>query len=505
MKYYVHLAIVGAGLVTWIVNLVQLNHSGAAAFFGDDTFAHLQLVGGLATGDLHLGLGHPFLFQETVLQVSRLAGTDPIATYTQLAMLSYPLMVLAIGYAAYALFGRQSIGALAAFCLAFVSIQPLQSYQDGTIPNIVGIGVLFPLFLIGLTLLRKSKAWWPGSLVCFAAVVALFLTHHLSTLIALSSLALAGVLSMAWLAFCAPKGSRRLFVVPLLVALGVIALVVFVIRPTAVISLVSLYLAFDWHYPWIHVANTVGYRIPWNVLRYGQDLGGIVFQLGVVGIALVWYEIRTAKLYREAFPALVLTAWALIYWLGSMTAVSGEPDRLARDFALPGSILAAYVLCWCVDHFKDRQRPLLAAILLVTLVSSLFTGYHRYKLATNVPGYLFGSIDQEVYDADVAYGTALGVYSPNYYWVAAAEARGMAVSSLNSADEVRHFLSSGGICVLQFAYKQSIAGGDIDPRFAEPVIGEGTYRVERLEDAKKVIWRFCNESAIPVASTSQNT
>ena len=502
---YWHICIIAAGLITLWVNILQYNRSGAQAFYGDDTFAHLQIVSNLQNGISHVSLGLPVLFQQSVVSLSKLFHADPVSTYTTLAILSYPLMVIILGYAAYCIFKQPLVGILTAIFIAFVSLQPLQTYQDGTIPNIYGIGVIFPLLLITLSQLKDR---WRLIIFGFLATLVLcilFLTHHLSTLIAVSSLGLAGVFSSVWIAVAAPRGKRYLFFIPLLVLIGALLSIIYIIRPDAVFNLVQLYLLFSRSYPWISLVDTVGKKAPWNVIRYGQELGGIIFQLGVVGAFLTWFELRNTHQYREVFPRLVVTGWFIIYWVGSFTSASGEPDRLARDLALPGSMLAAYTIWWTTTHLQKKHFPLLIIILVVTGMSSVITGLKRADLALSAPNYLYGAIDQQVYEADASLDTKLGVFSPNYYWLAVADARGIHPKQLNTLAEIHTFLQNDGSCVLQFSYKEVIAGGIIDPRFAEPVLTGNTYTTQRFEDAKKVVWRFCQPSISPIANVSQNT
>lgn len=157
-KYLPWLIIATSFVVALFLGFSQFIQNKAYIFYGDDTFGHFLIISRIIEGKTHFGIQSPYLLQQLTITASSLFHTNIFHTYSFLAILSLPIAILALSIFAGKVFNPW-VGALTALIFGFISIQPVQTYQDGTIPNIFGTGLMIPLFIyiLSKTITTKGK------------------------------------------------------------------------------------------------------------------------------------------------------------------------------------------------------------------------------------------------------------------------------------------------------------------------------------------------------------
>jgi hypothetical protein len=493
-------------LIDLILGIRQYIASGAGVFYGNDTYAHLLTAvnarrsGGLPT------LSDPSLIQWLAAHASALVRTDLVTTYSYMAVFSLPLAILALSFLARRVFGAREAAATA-LIFGFAAIQPVQTYQDGTIPNIFGIGVIFPLFLVaahaGLTARERSKQVGFAILALFLLVTLAF-THHLSTLIAVVSICLGSVLYAVRLAITKRGWSKAWALVPLAIPVTALAAAISAGSGSAAVVLLAPTLTLSHSYPWITTHPVEGIRIAWDAARFAAEVGAVPHEYGIAGAVLLTLALRRMKDGAAIIPAVVV-AWFIVYWFGSNSTIVYEPGRLARDLALPGSLLAAYGLCAIITYAQSHKIPALSlAVLAPLLISGGFSGAHRLDMMTTHIAVAYSSEDDTVRMKAASNGGPIALYSSTLYWWATSTARNTETSWLPSRADALTFLNqSGARCLVQTNYLHAFSGQGLDQRFAAPLTAPADYTVRRFDNVDRTLWLYCRET--PAAKASQNT
>ncbi len=271
---------------------------------------------------------------------------------------------------------------LIAFALYALAASPLQTATDGGLPNVLATGVIMPISLlcwIGIWSEKNKLAYSVGFIISSILII---LTHHLSTLVWLSVIAVSGVILASIRVFRA-KVSQRVWLIVLVVA-----------------SLAAIYGLFE-RLEVFHQARSlllVSLRPAespnWQAIDYSRSFSGVVFQFGLLGlIAIVWSRFRpnlTAKI--------VIGTWLLVYFTGSRQTWLIEPGRLARDMALPASILAGLAI---IDFYRFLKGYKLLRITLVIAILLSVLPFMRQRinhLASYEPMIRFSSADKMLLD-----------------------------------------------------------------------------------------------------------
>lgn len=225
-------------------------------------------------------------------------------------------------------------------------------------------------------------------------------------------------------------------------------------------------------------------------------MGGIVFQGGLVGLALLLYLTFTNKLKDPlVYAKLFICGWALVYWLGSLTPGVGEPARLGRDFALPGSILLAFTIWYIYTHLK-KYPLILIAITIPLLISVYFPMTKRMEMMHSIRPSLFKATDQTLLEDTLKESGATIVFSPNFYWEVIAETSGANVGQAYDREKIKLLMKKPEYqCTIQFYYTSLVAGGDPDSNYKEPLQFSEPVTTTHFADETKEVWRFCKPSA----------
>lgn len=410
------------GCTAW-VSYYGVTHLHQVVPPGDDIYPHLEgIIKVVANGPVAYGTGYPQGFYVLVVALAKAFSVNPLVALNYLAPLLLPLVGLSIYLFGRVIFNHRA-GLIALIMLSFVSLQPLQTYYDGSLPGIIGVGVLMPIAFILLiktfsveTL--KQKLVFGGAWLLASGLV--FYTHHLSSLIYVVVLGVTLPVTVVILFLTRERRRYLVYAIPgMLGIIGLIALLVWnleVFAPQR--SLFNYYVDFRAsQFPYFF-SKVIEEKHTWTVLEYGTSLSALVFEFAILAAAFavgLFYKLSR----KERIGLVILVAWASIYLLGSMVTWSGEPSRLARDFAVPACILVA----WVVDRLLNvsaEHSPAAGVVLVVALLLSAQPTLQK-KLEiyfSYSPMVRFSTADEEAYryllDNNLGADTAIASKDPSW-------------------------------------------------------------------------------------------
>lgn len=374
------LAILATHIIVTFYGLWRYHYPVAS---GGDMFVHLRVVRNILLDPSRtFHYGYPPLYHLIVVGVTRLTH----GSYLQVSAFITPSLVVISGLAVWVmadrLFGR-SVGLLTYLFYALVSLQPLQTASDGGLPTILGGHIIFPLLVLAFISLWKLHGWrwWLTLALSVALAGALLIAHHLSTLIAAAVL-LSSLLPLSiWRIRKSVENKWFGTVLGLIIWLLVLiaALIFFFNSPLLAKArvLAALFIHFSNHFPFITLLNNVDSN-PWPFIDYSLSINGLLFQLSA--FASIWLLIQIWR-RKASFSLLLFVIWWWILFVGSRMNWVGEPGRLARDLALPASVLAAYGLTELLSRF--RSFTALKTVTLLAVVPLIIAGaYLKTTLET---------------------------------------------------------------------------------------------------------------------------
>lgn len=382
---------------------------------GLDTYAHLQYILALSNEGLNaLNANMPAGFHFLIIWISRISGSSFESTIGLVAFFLIPLSNLLYGLLARRLFGIMS-GLITYLLLSFVSLQPLQTYYDGTFPNLLATGILLPITLLLWIKSAETRhkhgnkhhylIWgFLGSL----GILSIILTHHFTTL-------MMGLIFLVWimviLIFTLSKTIREKRFSTASLMTGTFALGMFVLiwsflnlevfSPAR--NLLNTYLVFKNTFPFV-APSGLSEGIPWNMAVFGSDISGLVFQGGILGASL-WIIGFSITRYKNKIPfsttqkcMIFLFLWLMVYWFGATRSWTGEPTRLARDLALPASIFASTAII-NIYNLLYKHHPVSAySFVIICVIISWPFAVKRLSYQTHQSSaLLFSRADEQAY------------------------------------------------------------------------------------------------------------
>jgi hypothetical protein len=372
---------------------------------GDDIIVHLANALNIQQNGLAGYGGYPPGLYIIVLAFSKITGFNVLQSLTYLAPILLPLSGLAIYLLSYSLFNVRI--ALVAYVLyGLVSLQPLQTYFDGSLPNIFTAGIILPLtvtcvvfFIKGLE--KEAPAQRNISAVMGLALIGVMLfSHHLTVLVFMVLFSLWLTL-LALLALVKTRNPRVILKGLAVVALSVLGgIFVFFTLPVFKLArnLIYLFVGFQSHYPFVYSLVPKTVRV-WDARQFEISLSGVIFQGGMIGALLLLLSLKTEKDSAQRKVNMLLLLWFFLYFIGSLSAWTGEPTRLARDLAMPLTITAGYFFVWSYEKLRVHSRPLAlgaAAIVLLVGINDSATKL-QYETAYS-PMVRFSDADQQAYE-----------------------------------------------------------------------------------------------------------
>ncbi|OGD62915.1 hypothetical protein A3A71_00615 [Candidatus Berkelbacteria bacterium RIFCSPLOWO2_01_FULL_50_28] len=319
---------------------------------GDDVYNHLRYIETARRNPEFLPTpSYPPGFHYLVLGASLLLNTTP----SNILLWGWPILLvlssLAVMLLAKKVFGaRVALVTLALYAL--VSLQPLQTAYDGTLANLFAGNVIMPLALIALINLWKDEGRliWRNALLFALAAFLVAYSHHLSAIVLFGTFLLAGVARFGYLAVKSRFSDKKaVYWLGTIVGVGVLSVVG--------------YLYLDVLSPLRSVVATAMHSVSpdrvWKLGYYVTRIGPLVAFFGFVGMALVVLgSIRGRFKFSNPTGLAVVSAWFALYFFGSLISAIGEPERLGRDWAMPGAIMAGAAVVMIFRYLKKRPELL---------------------------------------------------------------------------------------------------------------------------------------------------
>lgn len=395
---------------------------------GDDVYPHLTNMVRIRDQGLYaFSDGYPPGLYLVVLWLGKLFSAPLIDALRWVAPALLPLSGLAIYWLAATIFSRRT--ALLAYALyALVLLQPLQTYYDGSLPNLLAAGIAMPVAFTALVRAiqpsRRRRWLWVG--LFLVSTVLLFYSHHLTALVFLGVLIVFGTVLWLRKVFSWPgNGNRFLGIAGLLAAFLLLGWAFFalpIFQPAR--SILEAFVDFSSRFPFVQSAIVESKPI-WGFRSFGLAFSGLVFQASLLSVAVLLWRWRSFSPNQKT-GVILLAVWFILYFLGSRTPLSGEPERLARDLALPAAILAAWALKEFYLLFSRYLRPVAIIFLLAALLAASGNAVTRFTHQTQPTAMLrFSWADQEAYNYLIDSGLSrhTQVLTRDGTWTAIAYAR----------------------------------------------------------------------------------
>lgn len=413
---------------------------------GDDTFAHLnniQIIIDSKTSPFS-GNSNYGLFYFIIISLSKVLHISTIQAMSYLAPLLIPLTGLALYALAKTTFQDKRIPLLAFFLFTFISLQPFQTYLDGTFPNIMSIGIIAPYIFICLIKALNQEKIKQRILWFMASALLLFLiakSHHLSTLITFTTIAIFLAISVLAKIFSLKKLLPKILWILALAALIYILFDAFFTLPLfqSARNILNIFVIVKPEYPYFFSTHAY-YRAPWNMENFGEIVSGIIFQFGFLGALLFLLRKKFTK-NTENTGWLLITIWFMVYFIGAVSSWSGEPTRLGRDLALPASILASLAVIKIYDYLSKKDELIIRNIFIATLLLLSLNGFSN-KLAMQTAYskmVRFSTADKEAYsyliDSGLSGQTKVIVREPSWQTVAMIQKDSSKFAVITSNDE----------------------------------------------------------------------
>ncbi len=310
-----------------------------------------------------------------------------IPTITAMAWLG-PLLLVTMAMALY-FYGSRYYGGVAgvasALIIIFFSHQPIQTLYDASFPNVLAAGTVLPLTLIALENLAGTKHKKRAGILLVGMLVLLAFSHHITTLYSIPIILLFGIVLSLRALQSKGRSLAGLFSYSIILVLaGFIGLHWFTTARIggSVHGLLIQFLTADWQWPFFHFIGKLNDpNAIWPLSIYPQAIGEAVVYLGIAGFAVaLWISLVRANDYRWR-SSLILCLWTTILLIGSQTPALGFPVRLARDLAIPLTLLAGLFIQSMYNFIVARRIPFAFFLLFLGAIAMLgsLTFLDRYK------------------------------------------------------------------------------------------------------------------------------
>ena len=342
---------------------------------GLDHYSHAVMTDMmLARGDTGSYLIYPPGFHVLTAVVSRLTGLEPLEIYPALG----PALVALPALALYVLGGRLW-GPLYGVAAAFFSVLAGGTYyffNDAMYPNQVASQFLMVLAVVALIGTYSGPSARGGLLLALVGSAVVFY-HQVSGLYLALLLAVVGLFLVPYLIF----RDRRtgLALLASLILLGLLSVTYAWDTYGLGGELAGLLGGSDEEGGASEMGTVFGSQPAYELgTLIGAILGQPVAWLGLLGALLLLADPAGRSGVRRDTPGTLaratLLAWALILFAGSLTPLSGFPQRFGRDLSVPLSALAALALAVLLETLLRRRGSapgVFAASLAVILAVSL--------------------------------------------------------------------------------------------------------------------------------------
>ncbi|MDP8939524.1 MAG: hypothetical protein M3N10_04395 [Actinomycetota bacterium] len=365
---------------------------------GVDHYSHAVMANQmLSEGTFEAYVIYPPGFHTMTAMISTLSGLEPIDVFPVLGPLLFVLPPLALYALADRLWGWEH-GIAAAFFGGLLLGGSYSYLNDSMYPNLVTAQFLLVLAVAAMIHLYAAPSWRTvlATALLGSSVV---LYHQVSSLYLALLLAMVAVFLLPYLLFYDRRRGLALFLsLALLTTLSVLYAWDTYNLPQTIAGFLE---NSETGETGDAVDMAIGTQVPYSPESL---VGGIVSEpvmwLGLLGAFLVFgVEKRREKLpqFRAHFTLLL---WSLALFAGSVTSLSGFPQRFGRDLGVPLSLLAAFALMAVLRSLGARgsTATLVASLaaLLIGVLASLQTLQNFEVAASPSPQMV---ISEEIYAA----------------------------------------------------------------------------------------------------------
>lgn len=354
---------------------------------GGDAAGHNVLVLEFLNGHFAQFFYYHAIWYIVTAALTLLTGLNSLTVMAWLA----PMLLVATAGALYG-FNRRAFGALAGIAsvllIGIFSYQPYQTLFDGGFPNVLAAGTVLPLILMAfLVALEKRKFYW--WLLALAGFAVLTYSHHLTTIYSLAIIFVFLVIEMiAGLRRRGTNGWLILAGLAMILAGSFLGLVWLLNSPltNSTKILFSQFVALSGQFPFLHLIGRLdNANAIWPLAIYPNAIGEAVVYLGLGGFVVALFHAVHRPQSRVGRASCLLVVWASILLIGSQIPSLSFPVRLARDAAIPLTLLAGLFIETIIDFIVSRRLPRIIGpvFLIVAVLLGWRTVPDRFTRAVN--------------------------------------------------------------------------------------------------------------------------
>ncbi|CAN5735368.1 hypothetical protein BH24ACT22_BH24ACT22_12530 [soil metagenome] len=339
---------------------------------GVDHYSHAVMANQMRSeGSFESYLIYPPGFHTVTAMISNLSGLEPIDVFPVLGPMLFLLPTLALYTLGSHLWGWE-YGLVAA---AFVGLLVGGSYlyfNDSMYPNLVTAQFLLVLTIAALVRLYGSASWRAVLAVALLGS-SVVLYHQVASLYLALLLAMVSIFLLPYLFFHKRRKGLALF--SSLALLTVLS----VVYAWDTYNLTKTITGFGEDSGTSNTGEAVNMAIGTQPPYPAADLiGGIVSQpvtwLGLLAFFLVLGIKRRGDQLPQFLAYTTLMLWTFVLFAGSITSLSGFPQRFGRDLGVPLSLLAAFAIVAIFKSLEARGETTLFVAFLVFLLAGVLVG-----------------------------------------------------------------------------------------------------------------------------------
>lgn len=339
---------------------------------GVDHYSHAVMANQmLSAGTFERYLIYPPGFHTMTAMISTVSGLEPIDVFPVLGPMLFLLPSLALYALANRLWGWEH--GIAAVLFGGLLLGGSYSYlNDSMYPNLVAAQFLMVLAVAATIQLYYSPSWRPVLAVALLGS-SVILFHQVSSLYLALLLALISVLLLPYLLlYDRRRGVTLLLAFILLTGFSVLYAWDTYDLPKTVAGLLE---GSEDSETGNAVDMAIGTQSPYTP---GSLIGGLVSEpitwLGFLGIFLFLGTWRERRDLPRSLSYFTLLLWSFVLLAGSVTSLSGFPQRFGRDLGVPLSLLAAFALLGILRSLWVRGSVAVVAASVAGLLVSLLAG-----------------------------------------------------------------------------------------------------------------------------------
>lgn len=339
---------------------------------GVDHYSHAVMANEMLSKGSYGGyLIYPPGFHTMVAMISRLSGLEPIDIFPVLGPMLFLLPTLALYVLGSRLWGWEYGLVSAALCGMLVGGSYLY-FNDSMYPNLVTAQFLLVLAVAALIRLYISVSW--RSVLAVALLgSSVVLYHQVSSLYLALLLAMVSVFLLPYLLI---YERRRFFALFGSLALLTLFSIVYAWDTYNVSQVIAgLFVDSEKSNTGSAINMAIGTQSPYKPEYFvGEIVSQPVAWLGLLGTFLLIGLRKSQEDLPQTLARFTLLFWTLTIFAGSVTSLSGFPQRFGRDLGVPLSLLAAFAGITIFKLLWSRDRLTVFAASAVLLLAGVLIG-----------------------------------------------------------------------------------------------------------------------------------